>query len=64
MWSSLGEGRTSVELGQQGPEGLRDFPKVTWIGKILGKSQKQRRERRAVSYFKKTLAFRRRTKNS
>lgn len=23
MWSSLGEGRTSVELGQQGPEGAK-----------------------------------------
>lgn len=39
------------------PEGLRDFPKVTRIGKILGKSQKQRRERKAMSYFKKTLSF-------
>ena len=28
------------------PERLRDLPEVAWIGRILGNSQKQRRESR------------------
>lgn len=39
------------------PEGLRDFPKVTWIGRILGNPQKQRRERRTMSHHIKALDF-------